>query len=59
MRIGNAAQNQLQLDIYGELLDSIYLYNKYGEPISHDLWSQISQLVEWVCENWDQPDEGI
>jgi GH15 family glucan-1,4-alpha-glucosidase len=59
VRIGNAAQNQLQLDIYGELLDSIYLYNKYGEPISHDLWSQISQLVEWVCENWDQPDEGI
>jgi GH15 family glucan-1,4-alpha-glucosidase len=59
VRIGNAAQNQLQLDIYGELLDSIYLYNKYGEPISHDLWSQISQLIEWVCENWDQPDEGI
>ena len=59
VRIGNAAQNQLQLDIYGELLDSIYLYNKYGEPISHGLWSQLSRLIEWVCENWDQPDEGI
>ena len=59
VRIGNGAQNQLQLDIYGELLDAIYLYNKYGEPISHDLWSHISQLVEWVCENWDQADEGI
>jgi len=59
VRIGNAAQNQLQLDIYGELLDAIYLYNKYGEPISHDLWSQISRLIDWVSENWDQPDEGI
>jgi GH15 family glucan-1,4-alpha-glucosidase len=59
VRIGNGAQNQIQLDIYGELLDSIYLYNKYGEPISHDLWLQISRLIEWVCKNWDQPDEGI
>jgi GH15 family glucan-1,4-alpha-glucosidase len=59
VRIGNGAQNQLQLDIYGELLDAIYLYNKYGEPISHELWWQISQLIEWVCANWDQADEGI
>jgi GH15 family glucan-1,4-alpha-glucosidase len=49
----------MQLDIYGELLDSVYLYNKYGEPISHDLWSQLSRFIEWVCQNWDQPDEGI
>jgi GH15 family glucan-1,4-alpha-glucosidase len=59
VRIGNGAHDQVQLDIYGELLDSVYLYNKYGEPISHDLWSQLSRLIEWVCENWDQPDEGI
>ena len=59
VRIGNGAHGQVQLDIYGELLDSVYLYNKYGEPISHDLWSQLSRLVEWVCQNWDQPDEGI
>jgi GH15 family glucan-1,4-alpha-glucosidase len=59
VRIGNGAHDQVQLDIYGELLDSVYLYNKYGEPISHDLWSQLSRLIEWVCQNWDQSDEGI
>jgi GH15 family glucan-1,4-alpha-glucosidase len=59
VRVGNDAADQLQLDIYGELMDSIYLYNKYGEPISHELWVQVSRLIEWVCKNWDQPDEGI
>jgi GH15 family glucan-1,4-alpha-glucosidase len=59
VRIGNGAAEQLQLDIYGELLDSIYLYDKYGEPISHELWSDLSRLLEWVCQNWDRPDEGI
>jgi GH15 family glucan-1,4-alpha-glucosidase len=59
VRIGNGAQNQLQLDIYGELMDSIYLYDKYGEPISYELWQQLVRLIDWVCRNWDQPDEGI
>jgi len=59
VRIGNGAAEQLQLDIYGELLDSVYLYDKYGEPISHELWLDLSRLLEWVCDNWDQPDEGI
>jgi len=59
VRIGNGAAGQLQLDIYGELLDSIYLYDKYGEPISHELWLDVSRLLDWVCENWDRPDEGI
>ena len=59
VRIGNGAANQLQLDIYGELIDSVYLYNKYGSPISHDAWSDLARIVEWVCENWDQTDEGI
>ena len=59
VRIGNAAADQLQLDIYGELTDSVYLYNKYGEPIPHDAWEDLSRLVDWVCANWDQPDEGI
>jgi GH15 family glucan-1,4-alpha-glucosidase len=59
VRIGNGAADQLQLDIYGELIDSVYLYNKYGTPIYHDAWTHICSLVEWVCENWDQPDEGI
>ena len=41
MRIGNGAYSQLQLDIYGELMDSVYLYNKYGSPISYDLWMSV------------------
>jgi GH15 family glucan-1,4-alpha-glucosidase len=59
VRIGNAAYRHLQLDIYGELLDSVYLYDKYGSPISHDGWMSIAQLIDWVCQHWRQPDEGI
>ena len=59
VRIGNGAYNQLQLDIYGELMDSVYLYNKYGSPISYDLWRDLRRLVNWVCENWRGKDEGI
>ncbi len=59
VRIGNGAHHQLQLDIYGELMDSVYLYNKYGSPISYDLWSSLRRLVTWVCDNWKRRDEGI
>jgi GH15 family glucan-1,4-alpha-glucosidase len=59
VRIGNAAHNQLQLDIYGELMDSAYLFNKYGTPIGYDSWTDLRRLVDWVCENWSRPDEGI
>ena len=53
------AHRQSQLDIYGGLLDSIYLYNKYGAPISYDLWRNLWRLLEYVCDNWRRPDEGI
>ncbi len=59
VRIGNGAYDQLQLDIYGEMMDSIYLYNKYGSPISSDLWTHLRRLVNWVCDNWAIEDEGI
>jgi pentatricopeptide repeat protein len=59
VRVGNAACKQLQLDIYGELMDSIYLYNKYASPISYDLWVYLRDILGWVCENWQQPDHGI
>ncbi|HTX30090.1 MAG TPA: glycoside hydrolase family 15 protein [Solirubrobacteraceae bacterium] len=59
VRVGNEAATQLQLDIYGELVDSIYLYDKHGSPISHHSWDDITHMVNWVCENWDQADEGI
>jgi GH15 family glucan-1,4-alpha-glucosidase len=59
VRIGNDAAKHLQLDIYGELLDAIYLYDKYGAPISLDLWANVRRLVDWVCGNWRRPDESI
>jgi GH15 family glucan-1,4-alpha-glucosidase len=59
VRIGNGAATQLQLDIYGELIDSVYLYNKYGSPISIDSWLELTRVIEWICEHWDQADEGI
>ena len=59
VRIGNGAYDQLQLDIYGELMDAVYLYNKYGDPISYNLWTRLRVLVNWVCDNWQRKDEGI
>ena len=59
VRIGNGAYDQLQLDIYGELMDAVYLYNKYGDPISYDLWTRLRTLINWVCDNWQRKDEGI
>jgi GH15 family glucan-1,4-alpha-glucosidase len=59
VRIGNGAATHLQLDIYGELMDSVYLYDKWGEPISHDLWMNVVRLIEWVCDHWHLADEGI
>ena len=59
VRIGNAAYQQLQLDIYGEMMDSVYLANKYGQPISYAGWQNILRILEWLAKNWHRPDEGI
>ena len=59
VRVGNGAAHQLQLDIYGELMDSVYLYDKWAQPVSSDQWEAIRARTDWVCANWDQPDEGI
>lgn len=59
VRIGNGAYSQMQLDIYGELLDAVYLFDKYAEPISYEFWLNISKQVNWVCKNWHREDEGI
>ncbi len=59
VRIGNEAYNQLQLDIYGELMDSIYLYDKYGEAITYDFWSSLTKQIDYVCDNWHKKDHGI
>ena len=59
VRIGNAAAQQLQLDIFGELMDSIYLYNKHGKEIGYDMWVELSKLIDWVAEHYDMKDRGI
>ncbi len=59
VRIGNGAHGQLQLDIYGELMDSVYLFNKYGAPVGYDGWRDLRRLVDWVADNWSRADEGI
>jgi GH15 family glucan-1,4-alpha-glucosidase len=59
VRIGNDAVEQFQNDIYGELMDSLYLHNKYVGPISYDFWVSIRRRLDWLCDNWQKPDEGI
>ncbi len=59
VRIGNGAWDQLQLDIYGELIDSIYLYDKHVRPVSFSGWKNIYKHIQWISENWDRPDDGI
>ena len=59
VRVGNGAARQLQLDIYGELMDAAYLYNKHGELVSFELWTHLRDMLEWLRENWRRPDDGI
>jgi pentatricopeptide repeat protein len=59
VRIGNDAAGQLQLDIYGEALDSLFLADRAGVPIGALGWRQIRGVLDWLCEHWDQPEEGI
>jgi GH15 family glucan-1,4-alpha-glucosidase len=59
VRIGNGAASQLQLDIYGELMDSVYLYNKHGEPISYDLWVALCRQLDWLEAHWEEADHGV
>ncbi len=59
VRIGNGAATHLQLDIYGELMDSIYLYDKYGAPLSYDMWRTVERMLDWLADNWRQPDQSI
>ena len=59
IRIGNAAAEQLQLDIYGEALDSIFFADAHGLEIGHAGWTALVTLLDWLTDNWDQPDDGI
>jgi GH15 family glucan-1,4-alpha-glucosidase len=59
VRIGNGAADQLQLDIYGEAMDSIYQADSRGLGAAHQGWMALTRIIDWVCEHWDQPEEGI
>ena len=59
VRIGNGAADQLQLDIYGEAADAILAADDAGLPIAYEGWLALSDIMDWVADNWDQPDEGI
>jgi GH15 family glucan-1,4-alpha-glucosidase len=58
VRIGNGAADQLQLDIYGEVMDAVALAEPF-EPVGYHDWLQLTRVLDWLCENWDQPDEGV
>jgi GH15 family glucan-1,4-alpha-glucosidase len=59
VRIGNGAADQLQLDIYGEAMDAIFTGDALGLPIAHQGWQALTRVMDWLCDNWDQPDEGV
>ena len=59
VRLGNGAADQLQLDIYGEALDAIVTGDAHGLPINHEGWLALTRVIDWLTDNWDQPDEGI
>jgi GH15 family glucan-1,4-alpha-glucosidase len=59
VRLGNGAYRQRQLDLYGAVLDAAYLYNKYGAPLDYDLWRNLAKILNWLSDNWRDPDEGI
>jgi GH15 family glucan-1,4-alpha-glucosidase len=59
VRIGNAASEQFQLDVYGELMDAFYLFRKTKLSVSEDSWALQKKLIGFVMEHWRDPDEGI
>jgi GH15 family glucan-1,4-alpha-glucosidase len=59
VRIGNGAAEQLQLDIYGEALDALFAADRAGLQLAYHGWTAISQVLDWLADNWDQPEEGI
>jgi GH15 family glucan-1,4-alpha-glucosidase len=59
VRAGNGAVGQLQLDVYGELMEAVALGDAHGLSIGHAGWLAITGMIDWLCEHWDQPEEGI
>jgi GH15 family glucan-1,4-alpha-glucosidase len=59
VRIGNGAADQLQLDIYGEALDAVGKIDSRGLQPAYQGWRALASMIDWLCEHWDQPDEGV
>jgi GH15 family glucan-1,4-alpha-glucosidase len=59
VRVGNQAVTQYQGDVFGEIMDAVYLANKYVSPTPYDAWLKIRERLDWVCDNWERPDSGI
>jgi pentatricopeptide repeat protein len=59
VRIGNGAADQLQLDIYGEAMDAIMTADSLGFQVAHQGWRALAKIIDWLADNWDQPDEGV
>jgi GH15 family glucan-1,4-alpha-glucosidase len=59
VRIGNGACDQLQLDVYGEIIDALYTARVKGLEASDDVWSVSTKLFDWLESGWRDPDEGI
>jgi GH15 family glucan-1,4-alpha-glucosidase len=59
VRAGNGAVKQLQLDVFGEMLQGAWLSSKMGVRLSPKYWSFLRDLVDDVCERWHQPDQGL
>ncbi|MBD0842430.1 MULTISPECIES: glycoside hydrolase family 15 protein [unclassified Streptomyces] len=59
VRIGNDAVRQLQLDVYGEVMDSLSLARSSGLPSQPDMWALQVALMDFLCTAWRQPDEGL
>ena len=59
VRVGNGAAGQLQLDIYGEAMEAVWNLDRGGFQIGQPGWLAICRLLDWLVDNWDQPEEGI
>jgi GH15 family glucan-1,4-alpha-glucosidase len=59
VRVGNGAENQVQLDIFGELLDTVFIWAINGGKISRDLWRELRKIVDFACLRWEEPDAGL
>ncbi|WP_327743634.1 glycoside hydrolase family 15 protein [Streptomyces europaeiscabiei] len=59
VRVGNDAVHQLQLDVYGEVIDSLFLSRRSGLPDKPDMWRMECALMEYLRSAWRKPDEGL